>query len=381
MPTQLPSGRWRPRIRHPRTGKQLNPQIVIGGPPTFETEASAKAAEVEAVKALRVSARAGVTVREFWLEWTSDPMWQRPAESTNLHNAERTRRFVERYGDRPIRSIDDDVVREYRRSGRVDGTVGSLKTMFFDAARADAGRLVERNPFAGLRIARSKGRAARAVPDAGATARLIETADRLCPPSFAAWLDVAVHEGMRPGELDALRWADLDFTPGAETISVVRQFNAKTRQFTVPKHGSSRAIAMTAPARDRLLELPRESELVFVTVRGRHYTPSTRIHHWNRVRCAVGLADVELYLATRHAFTAFAWNVLELSPEDIAQHLGHQDGGELVRRLYGHFDQGRARDRVRAAFTEAPAAPDAVILRITAEETADSKIPRHLSRV
>ena len=26
MPTQLPSGRWRPRIRHPRTGEQLNPR-------------------------------------------------------------------------------------------------------------------------------------------------------------------------------------------------------------------------------------------------------------------------------------------------------------------------------------------------------------------
>ncbi|MBV9050465.1 MAG: hypothetical protein JOY58_19520, partial [Solirubrobacterales bacterium] len=50
-------------------------------------------------------------------------------------------------------------------------------------------------------------------------------------------------------------------------------------------------------------------------------------------------------------------NVLGLAPEDIAQHLGHQDGGELVRRLYGHFDQAGARRRVREAFAQAPAAP------------------------
>ena len=30
--------------------------------------------------------------------------------------------------------------------------------------------------------------------------------------------------------------------------------------------------------------------------------------------------------------------------------LGHTDGGELVRKLYGHRDQERALDRVTAAY-------------------------------
>ncbi|HEX6659835.1 MAG TPA: hypothetical protein VF065_17210, partial [Ilumatobacter sp.] len=68
-------------------------------------------------------------------------------------------------------------------------------------------------------------------------------------------------------------------------------------------------------------------------------------------------ARQHLYTATRHHFAWYAWNVLRLTPEDIAQHLGHHDGGELVRRLYGHFDQALARDRVREAFAQAPAAP------------------------
>jgi hypothetical protein len=42
---------------------------------------------------------------------------------------------------------------------------------------------------------------------------------------------------------------------------------------------------------------------------------------------------------------------------DIAQHFGHQDGGQLVRELYGHFDQARARQRIRAAYAGAPPAP------------------------
>lgn len=122
----------------------------------------------------------------------------------------------------------------------------------------------------------------------------------MTPPSFAAYLDTAVHEGTRPGELDALRWTDLDFQ--ARTILIERQWNAKVRKLTIPKHGHIRTIAMTDPVYERLLTLPRESEWVFTTLRGSHYRPSSRSHHWNRVRCAAGLGQVDLYTATRHHF-------------------------------------------------------------------------------
>jgi hypothetical protein len=41
---------------------------------------------------------------------------------------------------------------------------------------------------------------------------------------------------------------------------------------------------------------------------------------------------------------------LELLSEDVAIALGHTDGGELVRKLYGHRDHDRALDRVTAAY-------------------------------
>jgi hypothetical protein len=72
------------------------------------------------------------------------------------------------------------------------------------------------------------------------------------------------------------------------------------------------------------------------------------------VRCGAGFGDVQLYLATRHDFAWYAWNVLELDARDIALHLGDQDGGELVRKLYGHPDAVLARERVRKAFANAP---------------------------
>jgi hypothetical protein len=96
--------------------------------------------------------------------------------------------------------------------------------------------------------------------------------------------------------------------------------------------------------------LPRESEWVFTTIRGTHYTPSARTFHWNRVRCAVGLGNQSLYICTRHHFGWLAMNVLGLEPHLIALQLGHTDGGQLVRELYGHPDAAIARDRVRKAF-------------------------------
>jgi integrase len=333
----------------------MSARAVVGGPDTYATEAAARAAEEEARRLLRASARTGVTVREFWADWTTDPLWLRPAASTNLHNRERTSKFVAAHGDLPLRAIGDEHVAAWLRGGCNAGTVAALRAFFNDAASAPAGRLVDRNPFAKLGLRSSRGRRDTQPPTQVDIARFTALADELTPPSFAAFLQVAVFEGMRPGELDGLRWDRIDFQAG--TILVDQQWNAKVCAFTPPKHGVRRTIALTEPARERLLALPRESEFAFTTLRGSHYRPSSRSYHWNRVRCSAGLGHVDLYTATRHYFGWYAWNVLGLDARDIALQFGHQDGGELVRKLYGHPDAARARARVREAFRQAPTAP------------------------
>jgi hypothetical protein len=81
-----------------------------------------------------------VTVAAFYAEWTTDPEWvRRRGESTNLHNWERTRKFVERYGDRSMRSIDDAVVVKWLRGGKRTGTVPALRLFFNDAIRPRPG--------------------------------------------------------------------------------------------------------------------------------------------------------------------------------------------------------------------------------------------------
>lgn len=84
-------------------------------------------------------------------------------------------------------------------------------------------------------------------------------------------------------------------------IIVAEQFSAATRTFDTQKNHQRREAPLTAHARDALAGLSREGEFCFVSLRGEHWTPSSRAYHWKAVsgRGAVW----ELYLATRH----FGW--------------------------------------------------------------------------
>lgn len=352
MANQLPSGRWRGRVRDPRTSKQTNPADVLGGPRTYPDKRTAERAEDQARDVLLDLALRGRTVGEWWQEWTTSALWARPAESTNLHNAERTAAFATRYAERPLRSIDSLVVADWLKGRKNVATVPALRAMFNDARRPHAGCLIDHNPFEKLGLKRSKGRKHVQPPAPGEVARLIAAADELTPPSFAAYLFCACYTAMRPGELDALKLDDLDFTPGSESIRIERQWNVKAKKIAEPKHGSAGTIAMVEPLRVRLLASPRESEWAFTSLRGTHYTPSSRAYHWNRVRCSVGLGTTSLYAATRHYFAWYLLNVCELPEHVVAQQLRHDDGGTLVRQLYGHSDAAIARERIRAAFRD-----------------------------
>jgi hypothetical protein len=45
MANQLPNGRWRGRVRDPRTSAQVDVHKVIGGPRTYPTRREAERAE------------------------------------------------------------------------------------------------------------------------------------------------------------------------------------------------------------------------------------------------------------------------------------------------------------------------------------------------
>src|SRR5262249_30723278 len=87
------------------------------------------------------------------------------------------------------------------------------------------------------------------------------------PDAAALVADVAARLTRQPGEHGRVR-------------PVHRVAGESLQEFTLPKHGVVRTIALTDPARERLLSLPRESEFAFTTLCGSHYRPSSRAFHW-----------------------------------------------------------------------------------------------------
>jgi integrase len=342
---KLPSGRYRAQVYH--EGRNVSVSTVIGGPGTFATKTEAKRARACAREELRKKFATDVTLREFWDRWTTDPVFARPKESTMVQYREQTKRFVERYGDLPVAHIGDLVAAEWLAGGKRNGSVSTLRVMMNDGMSAKAGRLTLQNPFAGLGISKGKGRRDEQPPTVDMMWSLIGHARDLAGEYFAAWLVVGAHTGMRPGELDALRWVNIDFP--RDRILVVEQYNALVKKFTLPKNNKRREAPLTGPAREALLALPRESEFCFVNLRGGHFTKNSRAYHWKAIAAAAGWTG-DCYLATKHYTGWYMVNVLEMNSEDVAIALGHEDGGRLVRLLYGHRDKDRALDRVVAAY-------------------------------
>ncbi len=365
------SGKYRAQVHVPGKGN-VSVGKLLGGSSSFDTRREAKIAHAAAYKLVGVEEmeKRVWTVGRWHETWTTDPLYQRPATSTNIHNRERTRKFAKQYEKLPLKLVDDQLVAQWLAGGNHNGSVPALRAMFGDATSAKAGRLIDRNPFAKLGLKQKRGNKDRTPPSLEKAYELIAKAHEVATPHFAAYLEVACWSAMRPGEMDALRWESVDFD--RDEILVKEQWNVKSREFTPPKHGNVHTITMTPNARKALLAIPKtthsdRSPFVFLSAMGNHFTPSTRSHHWNRVRASVGLANVSLYMATRHFIATYMLNVLDLEPHVIASQLGHRDQGELVVQLYGHPSETRNRAKILDAFEQAEKVVDLASKRKAAQ--------------
>jgi integrase len=324
---------------------------------TYDRLKDARAAE-NAAKAARAPGDAE-TVVSFAARWPID--FPRPKASTTRHNTERVSDFARLHGRLRMADVDSRLVDRYLSADPArKQRVPALRAMFNDAKRRG---IVTHNPFAELGLSRTRGNRDRPPPSQEQVARMLDIAWRITPPSFAAWLQCATATGMRPGELDALRWHRVDL--GRDEIDVREQWNAGARQFTAPKNGKPRVIAITPPARDALLRLPRGDGFVFPNLRGSYWTPSSRTFHWNRVRAKADLDGFTLYVCTRHFAAWYMLNVLGLPASVVAHQLGHEDGGRLVELTYGHRERARSLDAIKRAW-----AAEVRPLRAVREDTA-----------
>jgi len=313
---------------------------------TFERLQDAKRAEADAIS--RPGAWGAMTVEQWAREWQD--VYARGAVSTRRTYRYACKQIVDAIGEHKLSEITRPEAKKLANQWSRN-TTRVARTMWADALRDG---LCQHNPFTNLRLETPKGRkdiTALTEPEIEQLAELAREQHGDYGEEAAALILFAAYSGVRPGELAALRWCDLDIANRRATISraLDGQGGVKT-----PKNGRPRRIVLPPQALRALSRLPRpldEDEPVFHTARGKRLTKGTLAYLWRPIAAAWranGGRDLDLH-ELRHACATL---LLErgLAPADVAVQLGHTDGGRLVMTLYGHPDEDRARDRLDLAF-------------------------------
>jgi integrase len=151
-----------------------------------------------------------------------------------------------------------------------------------------------------------------------------------------------------------LRRDDLDV--GARELTVRFTLDGTGRE-KPPKNGKPRVVTVPPPALNAIARIPLRlnSPYLFHTPRGRRLSRGSLAYIWRPISVAwreQGGRPITLYWL-RHACATLLLD-RGLTPGDVAEQLGHEDGGRLVQILYGHPDRRKALDRLKMAFADEP---------------------------
>lgn len=361
-------------------GDSIGARVTIGGERiwlgTFPTEREAQRVIDDALEAQ--AAPSQETVAEFAGRWVSD--YPRPKSSTNSTNTYRAKGIISATDPFKVRgrlvvfpslrmsAVSREIARAF--AIRHPGLAQAARAMWTDALNDG---LVTTNPFTNLRLKQSRGRAD-IVPLTPEEVHLLadlalsvlsDPRPRFAwfAPQCRAMVLVAGYTGIRPGELFALEWIDVDLKAGELNV---RRRVWKDGSIDVPKSGESRLIVLPDPAADALRSLPRAAEgRIFSSMDRRIFTQTSWTYYWHRLRAvfedklpkeraaqlreARGQKSLTFY-EMRHFCATYLLN-LGLSAEDVAYQLGHADA-MLVQRLYGHPDDVLTRERIRRALRQ-----------------------------
>ncbi len=215
---------------------------------------------------------------------------------------------------------------------------------------------LDRNPFRKLGK-RTKGRSEEPPPTDEEFESLLDACSALgdYSPMMRALMLFAAFSLFRPSELYMLKWSDVDF----DLMRVRKDERLYRGNVDTPKYGEA-TVALTPPARDALLTLPRDGEYVFRSITDKRMSQALLSGYWGKVKVRAGL-DFDFYHATKHYGVHYLWTKLNLPRRAIAAQAGWSIGTiDKMLAIYGHGEVG-ALEEVDAAFAETKA-PGGLVL-------------------
>lgn len=170
----------------------------------------------------------------------------------------------------------------------------------------------------------------------------------------ALWT-VALHTGMRRGELAGLRWKDVDLNGSSLTVAQQRTASSYEVVVAPPKAKSHRQLVLAAPTvealrrhraqqrRERLAagSLWTDSGYVFVDELGVPYHPQRLRTLFEKACNAVGVPAIRLH-DLRHTMATLALQA-GVHPKVVQEQLGHA-GIDITLDIYSHVPQAVRRD-------------------------------------
>lgn len=301
---------------------------------SYPSRAAAKEAEAQWLLKTKGSERkTGGDWADFYLEGYEE----RVKRSSYLTAEAAIKRWRETFGARSLAKIEAQEAEEWARANK--WAVPPVVTMLNNAVKRD---VIQRNVFAGLSH-KSPGRKHVVPLSVADLDRLATIAEKHHGKMFKAFVLFTAYTGMRVGEVFALKWDDIDFERGTVFVKL-RLYRG---MLDLPKGNKPREIALFPEAAEAISKLDRSSAWVFTAKRGGQLSQSTLNHYWQKITASFG-KDLDPH-ELRH-FCGHHLLVTENFPDRIvAAQLGHDDGGKLVRELYGHGDHG-AIDELRRMY-------------------------------
>jgi integrase len=311
---------------------------------SFDTESEASQAEADA---LPEPTRRSPTVERWGRIWLTD--YAREAPATRQVYSQAVKSITRAIGGLRLDELDRPSARRLANAWPRN-TSAVARTMWEDARRDG---VCQENPWSNLRLRQSRGRKDIVALTEGEVHELADVAQAAHGTyglEARAMILVLAYTGVRPGELCALRWGDLD--AGERELHVRRSLDV-TGAEKLPKNGKQRIVTVPPMALAAVSMIPRQvaDDYIFHTVQGRRLSKSSLWYLWRPVRIAwtaAGHPDLDLY-ELRHAAATM---LLErgVAHADVAVQLGHEDGGALVMARYGHPSRDSARLRLKLAF-------------------------------
>lgn len=232
---------------------------------------------------------------------------------------------------RDIKALDGHMRAEGFSASTISNTIDPLRAMF---RKAIDDELVVNDPTHQLRLTpKSHGAKERGSVSPAMAERLINA----LPESDRALWAMAIYVGLRRGELQELRWSDLDFDAGVGRCQ--RAWDDEGAEVVTTK---SRAGNRTFPLPDLVLKRLRPhklrtgrggDELVFGATASNHFTPSTVRRRSRAAWKAAGLESITLHEGRHSAATVGA--LAGLDDLMLSGIMGHSSV-TITKDRYGH---------------------------------------------